>query len=231
MGPPPIVDVRALSRSYRNGSVHVHALREVSFRVEPATLVAITGPSGSGKTTLLNMVAGLDRPSAGEVLVAGQSLGALDANAATDFRRRNVGFVFQFFNLLPTMTARDNVALPLLADRVPWREIDRRVHEALEAVKVGHRADHRPDQMSGGEQQRVAIARALVMRPKLVLADEPTGNLDSASGAEILALFRRAVGDHGLSLLIVTHSEIVAAASDRVLVIRDGRLEERSLAA
>jgi ABC-type lipoprotein export system ATPase subunit len=231
MDPPAIVDVRAVSRTYRNGSIQVHALRDVSFRVAGGTMVAVTGPSGSGKTTLLNIVAGLDRPSEGEVLVAGQSLGALDPNAATVFRRRNVGFVFQFFNLLPTMTALDNVALPLLADRAPWKELDRRAREALEAVKVGHRADHRPDQMSGGEQQRVAIARALVMRPKLILADEPTGNLDSASGAEILALFRRAVSEQGLSLVIVTHSEVVAEASDRVLVIRDGHLEERSRAA
>jgi ABC-type lipoprotein export system ATPase subunit len=223
-----IVDVRAVSRTYRGGSVAVEALREVSFQVAGGTMVAVTGPSGSGKTTLLNIVAGLDRPSRGEVFVAGQSLGGLDANAATVFRRRNVGFVFQFFNLLPTMTALDNVALPLLADRVPWREIEQRAHDALRAVKVEHRADHRPDQMSGGEQQRVAIARALVMRPKLVLADEPTGNLDSASGADVLALFRRAVAERGLSLIVVTHSEAVAGASDRVLLIRDGRLEERS---
>jgi ABC-type lipoprotein export system ATPase subunit len=226
----PIVDVRAVSRTYHNGSVEVHALDEVSFRVEAGTMVAVTGPSGSGKTTLLNIVAGLDRPSAGEVVVAGQPLARLDANAATIFRRRNVGFVFQFFNLLPTMTALDNVALPLLADRVPAKEIDRRAGEALEAVHVAHRAGHRPDQMSGGEQQRVAIARALVMHPKLVLADEPTGNLDSASGAQVLALFRAAVSNEGLSLIIVTHSEVVAAASDRVLVIRDGRLEERPAA-
>ena len=171
MNAPPIVDVRMVSRVYRRGTVQVRALDELSFRVDAGTMVAVTGPSGSGKTTLLNVVAGLDRPSDGEVLVAGQSLGALDANAATSIRQRNIGFVFQFFNLLPTMTAHDNVALPLLADRVPRKEIDRRAREALEAVKVSHRAVHRPDEMSGGEQQRVAIARALVMRPKLVLAD------------------------------------------------------------
>jgi ABC-type lipoprotein export system ATPase subunit len=226
MGTDAIVDVRAVSKTYRNGALAVHALREVSFRVGPRTIVAIMGPSGSGKTTLLNIIAGLDAATSGEVVVAGQNVGALDARAATVFRRRHIGFVFQFFNLLPTMSARDNVALPLLADGLARKEIERRTAEALDEVKVAHRADHRPHQMSGGEQQRVAIARAIVMRPRLLLADEPTGNLDSASGAEILALFRRCVADYGLSLLIVTHSDAVAAASDRVLVIRDGRLRD-----
>jgi len=224
----PIVDVRSVSKVYRDGSVEVHALCGVSFQVEPRTTVAIMGPSGSGKTTLLNIAAGLDSPSGGEVIVAGQNMGALDAKSATVFRRRHIGFVFQFFNLLPTMSARDNVGLPLLADGVPRKEIERRVAGALEEVKLGHRADHRPHQMSGGEQQRVAIARAIVIRPKLLLADEPTGNLDSKSGAEILGLFRRCVLEHGLSVVIVTHSDAVAQASDRALVIRDGRLEQRA---
>jgi putative ABC transport system ATP-binding protein len=182
------------------------------------------GPSGSGKTTLLNLVAGLDRPTSGEVWVAGTRLSDLDAEAATVFRRRNIGFVFQFFNLLPTMTARDNVALPMLADRLPRREAQRRALAALELVGMVDRAAHRPSELSGGEMQRVAIARALVMRPKLLLADEPTGNLDTTTGDEILRLLRQAVDEYGLSIVMVTHSYLAAAAMDRVLFIQDGAI-------
>jgi putative ABC transport system ATP-binding protein len=182
------------------------------------------GPSGSGKTTLLNLLAGLDRPTSGEVWVAGTRLSDLDAEAATVFRRRNIGFVFQFFNLLPTMTARDNVALPMLADRLPRREAQRRALAALELVGMVDRAAHRPSELSGGEMQRVAIARALVMRPKLLLADEPTGNLDTTTGDEILRLLRQAVDEYGLSIVMVTHSYLAAAAMDRVLFIQDGAI-------
>src|SRR5262245_45209575 len=184
------------------------------------------GPSGSGKTTLLNVIAGLDTPTVGEVFVAGQRRRDLDPDAATAFRRRHIGFVFQFFNLLPTMSARDNVALPLLAERLPRREVEARTTDMLEAVGLAQRADHRPSELSGGEQQRVAIARALAMRPQLLLADEPTGNLDSAAGNEILTLLRRATESFGLSIVMVTHSYTAAAAIDRVLVIRDGVIAE-----
>jgi putative ABC transport system ATP-binding protein len=180
------------------------------------------GPSGSGKTTLLNLLSGLDRPTSGEVWVAGTRLSDLDAEAATVFRRRNIGFVFQFFNLLPTMTARDNVALPMLADRLPRREVDARALAALEKVGMVDRAAHRPSELSGGEMQRVAIARALVMRPKVLLADEPTGTLDTTTGDEILRLLRHAVDEYGLSIVMVTHSYLAAAAMDRVLFIQDG---------
>src|SRR4029450_60398 len=188
------------------------------------------GPSGSGKTTLLNVIAGLDLPTVGEVYVTGQRLRDLGADEATAFRRRHIGFVFQFFNLLPTMSARDNVALPLMAEHLPRREVEQRTTEMLQAVGLLPRADHRPSELSGGEQQRVAIARALAMRPQLLLADEPTGNPDRAAGEESL---RRATEGCGLSIVRVPHSYTAAAAMDRVLVIRDGVIAEgvRSAAA
>jgi putative ABC transport system ATP-binding protein len=222
----PTLDVQNVSKFYRRGAMAVHALRGVSFDLDRGEAVAIVGPSGSGKTTLLNILAGLDRPSGGEVLVEGVAIGNLDPDAATVFRRRHIGFVFQFFNLLPTMSARDNVALPLLAERVPRREVDRRTISMLEAVGLGDRAEHRPSELSGGEQQRVAIARALVMRPRLLLADEPTGNLDTAAGGEVLTLLRQTVRDTGLSVVLVTHSASAAGSVNRVLRIIDGRLLE-----
>ena len=221
-----MLDVRDVSKVYRRGAVDVPALRGVSFTIGRGQSMAVMGPSGSGKTTLLNIVAGLDRPSAGEVRVDGQRLSDLDAEAATAFRRRHIGFVFQFFNLLPTMTARENVALPLLAERLRRREVEERTIAMLDAVALGHRAEHRPSELSGGEQQRVAIARALVMRPRLLLADEPTGNLDSVAGEEILALLREATSTFALSIVMVTHSYIAAAAMDRVATMRDGTLTE-----
>ncbi len=224
--PSPVLEVRGVSRSYRRGTSEVQALRDVTFTVASGGSVAIMGPSGSGKTTLLNVIAGLDVPTVGEVFVAGQRLRDLAADAATVFRRRHIGFVFQFFNLLPTMSARDNVALPLMADHLPRRQVEQRTTEMLEAVGLLPRAEHRPSELSGGEQQRVSIARALAMRPQLLLADEPTGNLDSAAGDEILGLLRQATESFGLSIVMVTHSYTAAAAMDRVLVIRDGVIAE-----
>jgi putative ABC transport system ATP-binding protein len=219
-----VVTAAAVSKTYRRGTWEVSALHDISFSVPRGSVVAIVGPSGSGKSTLLNILAGLDRPTTGAVEVAGTRLSALDLEAATTFRRRHIGFVFQFFNLLPTMSAWQNVALPLLADRRPRDEVARRVAEALEGVGMVRRGSHRPSELSGGEQQRIAVARALIMRPPLVLADEPTGNLDSATGADVLRLLRRMVQEHGLSIVMVTHSDAAAAAADRVLVIQDGRL-------
>jgi putative ABC transport system ATP-binding protein len=227
----PIIDVREVGKVYRRGRFEVHALRDVSFSMPPGQVLAVMGSSGSGKTTLLNLLAGLDRASTGEVLVDGQRIGTLSPEEATVFRRRHVGFVFQFFNLLPTMSARDNVALPLLADRAPRGDVEARTAAALDAVGLGRRADHRPAELSGGEMQRVAVARALVMRPRLLLADEPTGNLDTTAGDEILALLRRAVDDFGLSIIMVTHSPLAAAAADRVLLLRDGRVIDDIVAA
>jgi len=221
-----VLDVRGVSRTYQRGPHEVHALRDVSLSLQAQGSVALMGQSGAGKTTLLNVVAGLDAPTAGSVSVCGTDLSTLDHEAATIFRRRNMGFVFQFFNLLPTMTAQDNVALPLLAERLARHETERRSLEALDAIGLAHRARHRPAELSGGEMQRVAIARALVMPPKLLLADEPTGNLDTATGDEILGLLRHAVDAYGLSIVIVTHSYLAAAAMDRVLFIQDGQLTD-----
>ena len=218
------VNVCGVSKVYRRGRHEVPALRDVSFRLAAGSALAIMGPSGSGKTTLLNILAGLDTPTRGEVYVDAQRLDQLRNDAATTFRRRHIGFVFQFFNLLPTLRAAENVGLPLLAEHLPRREILARAHAALALVGLTDRAEHRPDELSGGEQQRVAIARALVMRPRLVLADEPTGNLDSGTGAQIIALLRTLVAEQGVALLAVTHSEAVAGACDRVREIRDGRL-------
>jgi putative ABC transport system ATP-binding protein len=219
-----VLDVRVVSRTYPRGRYSVEALRGVSLSLAPRGTIALMGPSGSGKTTLLNLLAGLDRPTSGEVWIDGTRLSDLDPEAATVFRRRNIGFVFQFFNLLPTMSACDNVALPLLADRRPRREANQRALAALEKVDMVDRASHRPGELSGGEMQRVAIARALVMRPKLLLADEPTGNLDTTAGDEILRLLRQAVDEYGLSIVMVTHSYLAAAAMDRVLFIQDGAI-------
>lgn len=225
-GPQGVVEVQEVTKTYRTGPAEVSALRGVSFTLGAGQMLALMGPSGSGKTTLLNILAGLDHPTSGDVRVAGECVSDLDADTATVFRRRTIGFVFQFFNLLPTMSARDNVALPLLADRVPRRDIAERTEEALAAVGLSHRAKHRPSELSGGEMQRVAIARALVMRPKVLLADEPTGNLDTTTGDAVLMLLREAVTQYGLSVVMVTHSHIAAATADRLILLGDGRITD-----
>jgi putative ABC transport system ATP-binding protein len=223
-----IVEVRGVTKIYRTGSTEVDALRDVTFTVKAGQMLALMGPSGAGKTTLLNVMAGLDRPTSGEVVIDGKRVSDLDADAATVFRRRTIGFVFQFFNLLPTMSARDNVALPLLADRVPRGEMAERTDAALAAVGLANRADHRPSELSGGEMQRVAIARALVMRPKVVLADEPTGNLDTTTGDGVLRLLRDAVVRYGVAVILVTHSRLAAAMADRLILLTDGRIVDDS---
>jgi putative ABC transport system ATP-binding protein len=224
--PRAIVEVLEVMKTYRAGATEVCALRGVSFTLGAGQMLALMGPSGSGKTTLLNIMAGLDQPTSGEVRVAGERVSALDADAATVFRRRTIGFVFQFFNLLPTMSARDNVALPLLADRIGREEIRDRTEEALAAVGLSNRADHRPSELSGGEMQRIAIARALVMRPKVLLADEPTGNLDTATGDGVLGLLRHAVTTYDLAVVMVTHSHLAAATADRMILLSDGRITD-----
>ncbi len=199
------------------------ALQGVTFAVRPGEVVAVVGRSGSGKTTLLNLVAGLDRPDRGTVRVAGQDLRALGEHGRTRLRRERLGFVFQFFNLLPTLTARENV---LLALELRGRADPRRADEALEAVGLADKAHRYPHELSGGEQQRVAVARALVKDPAAILADEPTGNLDTRTGDEVLALLCRAARDRGAALVMATHSERAARAADRVLRMADGRLTE-----
>ena len=207
----------------------MQALRGVSFALLPGEFVVITGRSGSGKSTLLHLMAGLDRPTAGEVLLGGHPLSTMSDDDLTVRRRRSIGFIFQFFHLLPTLSATDNVGLPLLLDGYAAGEIRERARVALEEVGLGHRANHRPREMSGGEQQRVAIARALVIRPSLILADEPTGNLDSAAGADILRLLREAPAAYGAAVVLVTHQPDAAQPGERAVSMRDGVIEAASV--
>jgi putative ABC transport system ATP-binding protein len=203
------------------GGEPVHALRGVDIRVDRGDYVAIVGPSGCGKSTLLNILGVIDRPSRGRVVIAGRATEAMRDGEATSFRLRAIGFVFQRFYLMPALTARENVELPMAEARVPRREREARARELLDYVGLGGRADHRPAQLSGGEQQRVAIARALANRPALLLADEPTGELDARTGAEIIALFARLNRD-GTTIVVVTHDEQLARAARRVIHMRDG---------
>ena len=218
-----MVEVRNVTKRYE-GKRTVHALRGVSFRVEKGEMVATMGPSGSGKSTLLNIIGGLDRPSEGTVVIDGTELAALGDDALTRLRREKIGFVFQFFNLLPTLTARENVALPLHLAGRRRRDAALRASKMLELVGLREREEHLPDELSGGEQQRVALARALVLEPPLVLADEPTGNLDSTSGADVLALLQRLQHQFDTTVLMVTHDAKAAAVCHRVLNMQDGQL-------
>ena len=220
-----LLEAVALRKRYAMGEVSVEALRGVDFVVKRGEFVAIMGPSGSGKSTLLHLLGGLDDPTDGEVLLAGQPLAQLSDDRLTLIRRRQVGFVFQFFNLLPTLTAAENVALPLLIDGRRLEDYEERIADLLALVGLADRAGHRPDQLSGGEQQRVAIARAFVTDPEVVLADEPTGNLDSAAGEEILRLLRRMRDEKGQTIVMVTHNEHAAEYADRIVRLRDGRTE------
>jgi putative ABC transport system ATP-binding protein len=228
----PAVEVRGLARVFTSAAGRVEALRGVDLVVRPGEFVAVMGPSGSGKSTLLHLIAGLDRPTAGEVAIDGQVLAGLDDDALTLLRRRRLGVVFQAFNLIDVLTAEENVALPLVIDGVAEAEAARRAREALGWVGLEGAGARQPGQLSGGEQQRVAIARALVTRPVVVLADEPTGNLDTASGDGVLALLRRLVDERRQTLLLVTHDARHAARADRLLRLRDGRvIEEQELPA
>ena len=215
-----------LTRTFVVGETTVEALRGVNLVVPKGQFAAMVGPSGSGKSTFLNLVGGLDRPTGGELWVDGVELGASDEKALTEHRRRRVGFVFQSFNLLPRLTALENVALPLMFVGVTERDRLARARELLAGVGLGERMAHRPTQLSGGEQQRVAIARALVGQPDIVLADEPTGNIDSATGRGIMALLRHLNQEQGVTLLLVTHDPEAAAFADRVVRLRDGRIAE-----
>jgi putative ABC transport system ATP-binding protein len=220
-----LIDVH---KSYTQGSSEVIALAGVSLEIRRGEFAAVMGPSGSGKSTLLHLVGGLDRPSAGDVMVDGKIISQMDDDAVTLFRRNKIGFIFQFFNLLPTLTGIENVALPLVLDGRSEREANGRADEVLARVGLAARRDHLPEQLSGGEIQRLAIARALVFNPAILLADEPTGNLDSKTGAGILETIRAANRDAGCTVVMVTHDRDAAARSDRVLHLRDGRLEEES---
>ena len=221
-GPPILVAARDLTRCYGEGDTAVNALRGASLAVDEGELVAVMGPSGSGKSTLMHILAGLDRPTSGEVWIDGTAVSKLGDTQLTKLRRRHIGFVFQFFNLLPMLTAEENILLPLeLAGRKPERGW---IDELLADVGLADRRSHRPSELSGGQQQRVAIARALVSRPSVVFADEPTGNLDSRTSAEILALLREAVSGYGQTTVMVTHEPQAAAIADRIFFLADGEI-------
>jgi putative ABC transport system ATP-binding protein len=216
----PVVEAHELSRVYGEGETAVHALRRVTLAVERGKLTAVMGPSGSGKSTLMHLLAALDEPTEGDVTIAGTRLGDLSDTEITKLRREHIGFIFQFFNLLPMLTAEQNIVLPLtLGGRKPEAEF---FDDLLGKVGLEDRRTHRPAELSGGQQQRVAIARALVSRPSVVFADEPTGNLDSKTGGEILDLLRGSVQDYGQTLVMVTHDARAAATADRILFIADG---------
>ena len=218
-----IVSLRDVRRDYPVGADRVHALQGVTLDVAAGDYVAIVGPSGCGKSTLLNMVGVIDKPTSGTVAIAGKRVDAMTDREATQFRLRNIGFIFQRFYLMPILSAVENVGLPMAEAKVPKVERTQRASELLEYVGLGRRLGHRPSELSGGEQQRVAIARALANRPALLLADEPTGELDARTGAEIIALFRR-LNDDGTTLVVVTHDEDLASAARRKIHMRDGQV-------
>jgi len=220
-----VVDARDLTKVYQMGDVEVHALRGLSIKIKPGEVLAIMGPSGSGKSTLMNTLGCLDRPTAGDYYLDGESVAELDDDQLADIRNRKVGFIFQTFNLLPRATALSNVELPMRYAGVTEGRRDR-ARTALETVGLGDRVDHRPNELSGGQQQRVAIARALVNNPAIVMADEPTGNLDTKSGDEIMDLLLGLNEERGVTLIIVTHDPEIAARTNRIVTIRDGRVED-----
>jgi putative ABC transport system ATP-binding protein len=216
-----VISVRDVYKVFRRGETEVHALAGVSLEIAAGDFVSIMGPSGSGKSTLLHLLGGLDMPSRGEIVIDGTAISRMTDDEITIFRRRKIGFVFQFFNLLPTLTAEENVALPLLLDGRGWREVRPKVESVLDQVGLGRRRQHRPDELSGGEMQRVAIARALVIDPVLILADEPTGNLDSRTGEQVLALVRDA-NRSGATVVLVTHDARAASYGSRTVTMQDG---------
>ena len=217
-----VLQALEVTKQYRMGKVTVEALRGINLTIQKGEFVAVMGPSGSGKSTLLHLLGGLDTPSSGEIYLAGQPLSRLNDRELTLLRRRKVGFIFQFYNLLPTQTAQENVALPLLIDgkrmrqQLPW------VGSMLERVGLSDRSEHRPDQLSGGQQQRVAVARAFIAEPEIVLADEPTGNLDSKSGIAILDLLQQACQELSATIVMVTHDARAASFAHRILFLKDG---------
>jgi len=221
-----VIELEQVSRSFDMGGRPVHALVDVSETIAAGEHVAVMGPSGSGKSTLLHIVGCLDRPSSGRYRLNGREVGQLDETALTQVRRHEIGFVFQFFHLVPRLTAVENVEVPLIFAGVPATERRERARRALGTVGLAERAEHRPDQLSGGERQRTALARSIVMGPRILLADEPTGNLDSGSGGQVLDLLERLNAD-GLTLVVVTHDPKVARRAGRVLLLEDGRIVNR----
>ena len=221
-----LLEAKGLKKTYRMGKVLVPALQGITFDLAEEEFVAVFGPSGSGKSTLLYLLGGLDKPDEGEVLIDGISLSALKDNALAEVRLRKIGFIFQFFNLLPRLTALRNIELPLTLAETTEKESIKKAEEMLKLVGLGDRMNHRPSEMSGGEQQRVAIARALINDPKIVLADEPTGNLDTNTGWEIVQLMKRLNKEKGQTFIVVTHDPAIAETVDRIIYLKDGMIQK-----
>jgi putative ABC transport system ATP-binding protein len=219
-----VLHAESLSKDYLSGKHTVKALRGIHLEVEEGEFLAIMGPSGSGKSTLLHVLGGLDTPSSGSILLGDHAIAQLADREATLIRRRHVGFVFQFFNLLPTLSAEENILLPLLIDGKPRKGYEARLKTLLERVGLEDRRHHRPDQLSGGEQQRVALARALITQPAIILADEPTGNLDTQTGTAMMRLLQDSAKEFNQAIVMVTHDPKAAAYADRVIFLRDGQL-------
>jgi putative ABC transport system ATP-binding protein len=225
---PPMLELRAVSKSYGHGGAEVHALREVTLMAGAGEMVAVMGPSGSGKSTLLTIAGTLEDPTSGEVLVGGQSLAWMPRGAKARLRRQTIGYVFQDFNLLPGLTAVENVSLPLELDGTPARRARLAGLRILDGLGLGERAGHYPDQLSGGERQRVAIARAMVGERRLLLADEPSGALDSVNGEAVMRLLHGACKNDGMTAVVVTHDAQLASWADRVIFLRDGRITDQT---
>jgi putative ABC transport system ATP-binding protein len=224
-----LIQTSNLTKTYGSGEAAVTALDHVNLKVDPGEFVAVMGPSGCGKSTLLHLIGGLDHPSEGEVTIEGQTLASMGDTALSELRRRKIGFVFQFFNLIPVLNATENAALPLLLDGVSQSKANAKAGEWLGKVGLGDRHQHRPDQLSGGQQQRVAIARALVAEPVLILADEPTGNLDTRSSDEIAGLLRKVAEEWGRSVVMVTHDPRIAAYANRIVFLKDGKVVDETI--
>ena len=224
MAEPALIEIQDLTKTYKMGELEVRALRGVSLQVQKGEILSIMGPSGSGKSTLMNSLGCLDQATSGKYYLDGVDVSALSDNALAEIRNQKIGFVFQTFNLLARTSALQNVELPLIYRAMSNRERRRRVEEALDQVGLADRIHHRPNELSGGEQQRVAIARALVTEPSIILADEPTGNLDSISGAEIMTIFQRLNDELGITVIFVTHDPNIAAHTKRIVRLRDGRV-------
>ena len=219
-----VVELIDVTKTYRLGEILVEALRGVNMRASKGEIVAIMGPSGSGKSTILNLIGALDRPTSGKVIIAGKDISKMSENKLGEIRRDSLGYIFQFYNLIPVLTAYENVELPMLIAGVSGEKRAARAHELLELVGLADRAHHRPDELSGGEQQRVAVARALSKRPPLVLADEPTGDLDSKSGMQVMTILKDLAKKELSTVVMVTHDHQMASLADRILEIRDGKI-------